>query len=142
MRRGRSTALGLMILMVVGCHQGTSTAPSTDPNRPGAERRLAVTIASHQTVVQDRTDEILVTAVRQNASGPVDVELRSLPSGVEVVTKDMTIPADKATVTVTIMASPTATPVEGHVVTVAAKARDQKDLPEATATFKLDVKAK
>jgi len=59
-----------------------------------------------------------------------------------VVTKDMTIPADKLTVTVTIKASPIATPVEGHVVTVAAKARDQKDLPEATATFKLDVKAK
>jgi hypothetical protein len=134
MRRGRSTALGLVILVALGGHQGTATAPSTDPSRPRAEWRLAVT--------QDRADEILVTAVRQNIGGPVDVELRNLPAGVEVVTKDMTIPADKVTLTVTIKAAPRADPVVGHVVTVAAKVRDQKDLPEATATFKLDVKTK
>ncbi len=142
MRRRHSTALGLMILVAVGCHQGTSTAPSTDPNQPRAERRLAVTVAGQQTVTQDRTDEILVTAVRQNVGGPVDVELRNLPTGVEVVTKDMTIPADKLALTVTIKAAPKADPVAGHVVTVAAKARDEKDLQEATATFKLDVKSK
>jgi len=142
MRRRLLPTLGLMILATVGCHQGTSTAPSTDPSRPRAERRLAVTIASQQTVTQDRTDEILVTAVRQNVGGPADVELRNLPAGVEVVTKDLTIPADKATLVVTIKAAPTAEPVVGHVVTVVARTKDEKDLPEATATFKLDVKAK
>jgi hypothetical protein len=142
MSRSHSIALGLMILAAAGCHQGTSTAPGTDPSHLRAERRLAVTIASQQAVTQDRTDEVLVTVARQNVGGPVDVELRNLPSGVEVVTKDMTIPADKLTLTVTIKAAPTAEPVVGHVVTVVARAEDDEKLPEAAATFKLDVKAK
>jgi hypothetical protein len=43
---------------------------------------------------------------------------------------------------VTVKAAPNAASVEDHVVTVLARAKDQKDLPEATTTFKLDVKPK
>src|SRR5690349_387352 len=107
MTRGHSIAFGLMILVLVGCQQGTSTAPSTNPDKPSAERRLTVVVKGDQTVTQDKTDEILVTVDRHNANGPVDVEFQKLPSGVELVTKDMTIPADKSTLTATIKASPT-----------------------------------
>ena len=142
MRRGYLIAIGLMFLAAVGCNMATSTAPSTNPNKPNAERKLTMTVASQQKVTQDRTDEILVTILRSKFEGPVSVEFRNLPPGVEMVTKDMTIPADKSTLTATIKATPTAALAEGHVVTVAAKAKDQQDMPEVTTTFKLDVKPK
>lgn len=49
----------------------------------------------------------------------------------------MSIPADKSSIT--IKAGPTAGLADDHVVTEAAKAKDQADLPEAATTFKLDV---
>jgi ABC-type Fe3+-hydroxamate transport system substrate-binding protein len=129
-------------LLAAGCQQGSSTAPSTNPNRPGDTRKLTVTSPGDQTVTQDRTDEMTISINRDNFSGPVAIELRNLPAGVELVTKDLTIPADKSSITVTIRANPTAAPADDHVVTVVAKAKEQADLPEATTTFKLDVKSK
>lgn len=142
MRRFMTIAGGLLVVAAIGCQQGTSTDPSTDPSRPRSERRLTVTSPGIQTVTTDRTDEMTIAINRDNFTGPVDIEVRNLPSGVDLVTKDMTIPADKGSLTVTIKAAPTAQPVNDHTVTVAAKAKDQKDLPEATTTFKLDVNRK
>jgi hypothetical protein len=141
MVRRHSILLGLVIL-TIGCEQGNSTAPSTDPTRPGAVRRLTVVVAGHQTIRQDKTEEMAVTIVRENIKGVVDIEFRNLPPGVEVATKEMFIAVDKSTMTVTLRAVPNAPPVEDHVVTVAARARDEKDLPEVTTTFKLSVKPK
>ncbi|MCI0704407.1 MAG: hypothetical protein L0241_25395 [Planctomycetia bacterium] len=141
MKRVSVILFGLVALSL-GCEKGTSTAPSTDPTRPKSERRLSVTSPGEQTVTQDKTDEMTISINRDNITGPVDIELKNLPPGVELVTQDMTIPAEKSSTVVTIKASPTATPVEDHVVTVIAKAKDVKDLPEATTTFKLDVKSK
>ena len=134
--------LGLTVLTAVGCEKGTSTAPSTDPSRPRAERRLTVTSPGEQNVTQDKTDEMTISINRDNFTGPVEIELKNLPTGVEVVTKDMTIPTDKGSAVATVKAAPNAAPVKDHVVTVLARAKDQKDLPEATTTFKLDVKPK
>jgi ABC-type glycerol-3-phosphate transport system substrate-binding protein len=141
MARRRSMLLGIVVL-TIGCQQGNSTAPSTDPNRPGAVRRLTITVAGSQTIRQDGTEEVAVTIGRENIKGVVDVEFRNLPPGIAVVTKEMFIAADKSAMTVALRATPTATPVEDHVVTAAARARDEKDLPEVTTTFKLSVKPK
>jgi hypothetical protein len=125
-----------------GCGTGTSTAQSTDPNRPNAERRLTVTVPNSQSVTQDRTEEVSISVNRDRFSGPVAIDFRSLPSGVEVATQDMMIPADKSSLKVTLKASAAAQPVKDHSVTVGAKATQERDLPEATASFKLDVKSK
>lgn len=137
-------ALGIALLVAgsQGCGKGTSTAQSTNPERPNAARKLSITEPGSQTVTQDRTDELTVSISRDHFSSPVAVEFRSLPTGVEVATQDMTIPADKTSLKVTLKASATAPAVKDHVVTVAAKAKDEKDLPEAVASFKLDVKSK
>jgi len=129
-------------LFAIGCEKGTSTAPSTDPNRPQAARKLSVTSPGEQSITPDRTDEMTISISRENITGPVEIELKNLPEGVSLVTQDMTIPADKNSMKATIKADPKTKPVEDHVVTITARAKDQKDLPEATTTFKLDVKGK
>ena len=129
-------------LIGAGCDKGTSVAPSTNPAKPDAERKLTVTSPGEQNITQDKTDEMTISINRDRFSGPVDIELRNLPAGITVTTTDLTIPADKGSATVTIKAAATAAPADDHMVTVAAKAKDQKDLPEATTTFKLDVKSK
>jgi hypothetical protein len=134
--------LGLVFVALAGCDKGRSTAPGTDPSRPGAERRLTVTSPGSQTVTQDRTDEMTVSINRDRFEGPVDVRLAELPKGVEVVTTDLTIPADKSSLKVTVKAAADAPPVSGHLVKVSATAKGQKDMPEANATFKLTVKSK
>ena len=83
-----------------------------------------------------------VSIDRDGFSGPVAVELKNLPKGVTVETKELTLPADKNSLTVTIKAAPDAPAVVDHVVQLMAKAKEQSDLPEATTDFKLTVKTK
>ena len=137
-----SLAFAATTLVAAGCGTGTSTAVSTDPSRPKAERKLTVTVPGSETVTQDRPEDMTISINRDNFSGPVMIDVRTLPSGVSVTTQDLSIPADKSSVNVTLKAAANAQPVKDHVVTVGAKAKDEKDLPEATATFKLDVKSK
>jgi hypothetical protein len=124
---------------LVGCNKGTSVAPSTNPAKPSDQRKLSVTERGKQKVTQDQTDDMTISIGRTNFDGPVTISLRDLPSGVSVVTKDMTIPAGKDSLVVTVKADPKATAVNDHQVTVAAKA---PDMAEAVTTFKMDVKAK
>ena len=142
MKRALCAAAGLALLVLTGCQQGSSTAPSTDPSRPGAARKLTITSPGEQKITQDGTDELTVSIRRDNFTGPVDIELRDLPKGVTVVSKDLTIPGDKNSLTVALKAALDTATLDDHPVTVVAKAKDQKDLPEAVTTFKLDVKAK
>lgn len=139
----------LMLLIVcglfaaVGCNKETTTsAPSRDASKPNTPRKLSVTSPGSQTVTQDRTDELTVSIDRDGFSGPVTIELKNLPKGVTVETKDLTLPADKNSLTVTVKAAPDAPAVVDHLVSVTAKAKDQSDLPEATTDFKLTVKTK
>jgi hypothetical protein len=130
------------LLAAVGCKEATVSAPSKNPDRPNAARKLTVKSPGNQTVTQDQTDDMTVSVDRDNFSGPVTIDVRNLPQGVSLVTKDLTLPADKNSVTVTVKANPDAPPVVDHVVQVAAKAKDQSDLPETVTDFKLTVKAK
>ena len=133
------------LLAAIGCQQGTSTAPATSTGTGRSEsavRKLTVTVRDYQSVTQDRTGEVSVLVNRSHFSGPVEVSLRNLPTGVTLETKDRTVPADKNTLTLTIKAAPDAPPVSDHAAQVVAKAKDQADMPEAVADFKLTVKAK
>jgi hypothetical protein len=130
----------------VGCNEGTSTAPptsrSTNPTNASADdaaRKLTVSVRGNQVITQDLTDEITVMIDRDNFSAPVDVKFDNLPKGVSVITKEMTIPADKDSLTVTLKAGPEAPPVTDHPAKVSASATD---MPAAETNFKLSVKAK
>jgi hypothetical protein len=128
---------------VVGCNQGTSTAPgtsrSTNQSADDTKRKLTVSVREDQVITQNLTDEVTVMIDRDNFSGPVDIKISDLPSKVSVVTDKMSIPADKDSLTVTLKADADAPPVTDHTAKVTAKAAD---MPEASTTFKLTVKAK
>ena len=131
------------VVAVAGCgNTATSSAPSKDPAKPNAPRKLTVKAPSGQTVTQDRADEMTVSVDRDGFSGPVTIELKNLPKGVTVETKDLTLPADKNSLKVTVKAAPDAPAVVDHVVQVVAKAKDQADMPEVASDFKLTVKTK
>ena len=130
-------------LAAAGCGKTvTSTAPSNDAAKPNTPRKLSVKAPASQSVTQDRTDEMSVSVERDGFSGPVTIELKNLPKGVTVETKDLTLPADKNSLKVTIKAAPDAPAVIDHAVQVMAKANEQSDLPEVASDFKLTVKSK
>jgi hypothetical protein len=62
-----------------------------------------------------------------------------MPKGVTVGTKDLTLPADKDSLKVSIKAAPDAPAVVDHVVQVVA---ESADMPEVASDFKLTVKSK
>ncbi len=158
MTRLTCAAVAAASLALAGCNkEGTSTAPPKPSqtathssnahgtathaaNDQGAKnRKLSVTSPGNQNVTQDATTDFKVAIDRDNFDGPVTVALDSLPSGVSVVTKEMTIPAGQESVNVTLKAEPNAAAAVGHVVKVTAKS---PEMPEAVTDFKLDVKAK
>lgn len=137
MTRSLIAAVGAGLVALSGCNQGTSTAPPTAPGQPaGAARKLTVRALYEHKAHRDGTDELTVGVDRDNFTGPITIELRDLPAGVSLATTDMSIPAGKDSLTVTVKATPDAPLVDDHVVRVAAKAAD---MPEASTTFKLDV---
>jgi outer membrane receptor for ferric coprogen and ferric-rhodotorulic acid len=137
-----STCAALAVVGLAGCKEGTSTAPSTNTNRPESARKLTVKSPGSQTLTQDQTDDMTISISRDHFSGPVDIHLKDLPQGVSVVTKEMTIPEGKDSVKVTVKADPGAPATSDHQVIVQAKPQGQPDMQEATVDFKLTVKAK
>jgi hypothetical protein len=127
------------LVIPAGCTTGSATAPSTNPAEPDKPRKLTVNSPGEQAVKQNGTNELEVSIKRDNFEGPIKVELRDLPSGVEIVKQDMTIPAGKNSLKVTVRAKPEANVIEDHTVTVAA-IPNEKDMKEALVSFKLDVK--
>ena len=131
------------LLAAVGCGKtATSSAPSKDPVKPNTPRKLSVKGPTGQSVTQDRADEMTISVDRDGFSGPVTIELKNLPKGVTVETKDLTLPADKNSLKVTVKAAPDAPAVVDHVVQVVAKAKEESDMPEVASDFKLTVKSK
>lgn len=126
---------------LAGCKEGSSVAPSTNPNRPQDARKLDIKSPGSQTITQDATDEMTISIDRHNFQGPITIGLDSatLPKGISVVTKELTIPEGKDSLTLTIKATPNATPTEGHKVRVTASG---SGMPEAATDFPLTVKAK
>lgn len=144
MKKLIGAAVAASVVALAGCgKEGTSTAPPKPESQPSGNanerRKLVVKAPGEQNVTRGQTTEFSVSIDRENFAGAVDIELRNLPSGVSMVTKDRTIPAGQDSLKFTIKAEADATVAEDHKVTVAAKAQD---MPEAITDFKLDVKAK
>jgi hypothetical protein len=134
MKRLIAIALAFGLVGAVGCEQRSGTAPGTDPNKP---KKLTLTVKDSQTITQDKTDEIDVLVNRTQFSDPVTVEVKDLPKGVTLETKDLSIPGDKNKITLTLKAAPDAH-VGEHTIKIAAKGGGA----EAEAPVKLTVKAK
>lgn len=126
-------------LTATGCEMKSGTAPSTDPNKPGATRKLTLTSADSQTITQGTTDKVTVNVNRDNFKEPVTIEVSDLPKGVTVENADMTIPADQNNITITLKADPAAATVSDHVFHIRGKA---KDITSDPLNVKLTVKAK
>ena len=125
-------------LALAGCDKGKTSAPSTDPNKPGETRELTVLAPGDQTLEKNKTNTFTVTIKRSNFTDPVDIKVENLPAGVKVVSPDkLQIPGDKSTLDVTLKADGDAKPVNDHKVTIKASAKDMK---EAVAQFEVDVK--
>src|SRR5262245_12388220 len=130
-------AVGLAGLM--GCEQKSGTAPSTDPNKPDAVRKITLTVSGDHTITQGVTDDILVNVMRSNHKEPVTLEVSDLPTGVTLDSKDLTIPVDKTTTTLRLRADASARPVKDHVFHMVGKAADIKS---DSLNMKLTVKEK
>jgi hypothetical protein len=137
MKRLVAIVLAFGLVGAVGCEQKSATAPGDDPNKP---KKLTLTVPNtNHTITQDQTDEVMVNINRDNFKDPVMITVTDLPTGVTLETKDMTIPADKSNLTLTLKASATAAPVTDHVFKITASAGSLKTDPQ---DVKLTVKAK
>ena len=145
MKRVLCALVAAGLVGLVGCgKEGTSTAPPK-PGQPGdanERRKLEVRGPTDQSITQNETEEMSISIDRENFTSAVKIELSDLPKGVTVVTPDLTIPAGKDDIKVTLKAAPDATVAKDHVVKVTATATGETDLPPANTTFKLDVEAK
>jgi hypothetical protein len=140
MRMLYTAALSVGILMPIGCEKSSGTAPSTNPSKPGETRQLTLTLPlPSQSITQGGPNEVMVNVNRDNFKEPVELDVKDLPKGVTVETKEMTVPADKNTFTITLRAAADAPPVNDHEVHIHAKAKDIKDV---MVKLKLSVKAK
>ena len=135
MKKLIAIAMAFCLVGAVGCEQKTGTAQGTDPNKP---KKLTLRLATSQTITQDKTDDMTVNISRTEFKDPVTIEIKDLPKGVEVVTKDLTIPGDKTMLTVQLKAAPDAPPVTDHPIKVIAKGGGV----ESDEIVKLTVKAK
>lgn len=130
-------AVGLAGLF--GCEQKSGTAPSTDPNKPDATRKLTITVADSQTITQGGTDDVMVNVNRDNFKDEVKIEVSDLPKGVTLDSKDVTIPADKSNITLRLKADPDAPTFKDHMIHIVGKS---KDIKSDVANVKLTVKSK
>ena len=135
MKKLMAVALAFGLIGAVGCEQKSGTAPGTEPNKP---KKLTLRVADSHTITQDRTDELTVTVTRTQFSDPVTIDVKDLPKGVTLETKDLAIPGDKNTLTLTFKAAPDA-PTGEFVYHIVAKS---KDITSDPANIKLTVKGK
>jgi len=135
MKRLIAIAMAFALVGAVGCEQKSGSAPGTDPNKP---KKLTLRVAESHTITQDKTDELHVNVTRTQHTDPVTIEVKDLPKGITLETKDLTIPGDKNTITLTFKAAPDAPPGE-HVYHIVAKTAD---ITSEAANVKLTVKAK
>lgn len=105
--------LALVLLPTLsGCEQRTSA--------DALGRKLTIVLKSDQVIAPGEADDVLVTIGRTDLAGPVEIEFSNLPSGV-IVTNPGPIPSSDAMRTYKLLASPGATGVDDHRVTVTAK---------------------
>jgi hypothetical protein len=95
-----------------------------------------------ETIKQNGTAEVEISVSRENFKGPVELAFSDLPAGVTVVSTDLTIPADKDSLKVSLKADADAKVEKDQKARVTAKAKDQKDLPPDSVAFIIEVKLK
>ena len=134
MKKLIAVAMAFCLVGAVGCEQKSGTAQGTNPDKP---KKLTLRLADSQSITQDKTDDMTVNISRTEFKDPVTIEVKDLPKGVEVITKDLTIPGDKTMHTLTLKAAPDAQTGD-HMIKVIAKGGGV----EADANVKLTVKAK
>jgi hypothetical protein len=135
MKKLIAIAMAFCLVGAVGCEQKTGTAPGTDPNKP---KKLTLRVSDSLTITQDKTDEFTVNISRSQFNDPVTIEVKDLPKGVTLETKDLTIPADKTMHSLTLKAAPDA-PAGDFIFHILAKG---PGIESDTANVKLTVKAK
>lgn len=129
-------ALAVGLAGVLGCETKSGTAPSTNPNRP---QKVALTAMDSHSITQDKTMDFVVDVTRTENNDPVTIEVKDLPKGVTLETKDLTVTPDKSRITLTLKAAPDAPIVTDHVFHVIGKTKDITTEPKG---IKLSVKAK
>jgi hypothetical protein len=139
MRRLIALSLVAGLLGAAGCETKSGTAPSTNPNKPGDTRKLTIAVSGDHTITQGATDDVMINVTRSNHQDPVTIEVKDLPKGVSLDSQDLTVPADKNSITIRLKAAPDAMPVTDHVFHIVGKA---KDLTSEVLNVKLTVKAK
>ena len=127
-----------VLVLTVGCNNTTSSIGTKTSSRTGEPivKKLSLTAAKTQTITRGSTDKVSITISRTNFDEAVTVAITSLPTGVEVVEKEMTIPAGATSLTLTLKAAADA-PVGEHNVTITASTPGLENTSQA---FKLTVK--
>jgi hypothetical protein len=141
MKRLSIAFIGLATILPVACNSASSssTAPSTNPNRPGEIRTLKIKVPAEKSIKQNSTADVDVTVDRKNFKGDVTLAFTDLPPGVTVASTDLTVPADKDSFKVALKAAADAKVENDQKVHVTAKAQD---MHAESVEFKLEVKPK
>ncbi|MFT3879644.1 MAG: hypothetical protein QM703_08290 [Gemmatales bacterium] len=111
------------------------TKLSTKTGEP-VRKELKLTAAKDQTIARGATDKVDIKISRTNFDDAVTIAISGLPTGVEVVEKEMTIPSGASSLTLTLKAAADATQGE-HTVIITA---NTVGLEKTTQSFKLTVK--
>ena len=126
------------LILTAGCNNTTSTVATKISTKTGEPivKKLSLTAAKEQTISRNSTDKVSISISRTNFDDAVVIAISNLPTGVEVVEKEMTIPSGATTLTLTLKASADAAQGE-HKVTISATTAG---LEKTTQDFKLTVK--
>src|SRR5262245_40676618 len=66
MKRFLILTTAFALIVGTGCEMKSGTAPSTDPNKPSATRKLTVTASGDHTITQGESDKVMVNVMRDN----------------------------------------------------------------------------
>jgi hypothetical protein len=130
--------VGMMVvagmLVITGCAPRDEAAVQPDttatvgPGTPVAGQALVIVAPEVQQVAAGEMVQILIQVDRDSAVGPVRLALTDLPPGVQVVGEEIMLRADERTHVLTLQASPTATTIVDHPVTIVARADGVSDV--------------
>lgn len=107
----------LPVILVVAVVAACSTSKVSGPD--GAS--LTLVRPSNQTLEPGETNKISIAVMRSNFDGAVPISFSGLPSGIRVVERDLSIPADDSIRTFTFYADPSVAPVVDQIVRVRAE---------------------
>jgi hypothetical protein len=128
-----------LLAIITGCSNTTSsinTRVSPTSGEVLRDKVLTLSANEEQTIERGKTDEVDIGITRSNFDEPVTIEVGTLPKGITVVGKEMTIPNNAKKLTLTLQASADAA-VGKHDVMITASA---PGIQKTSQSFKLNVK--